>query len=240
MRTVTTFCRVVVGVVAVSSSLLMPHGVGAQSAEAATAVPAPAADVKPRAEGLFGNLSLTSDRGPLHISADQLEFDYRTSVLTYRGGVTVKQADLTLNSNVLRVTLDPKATDQLREVVAEGEVQIAKGERRASGGRAVFDQASRTIVLSDRATLRDGPNEVAGERVVVYLDEERSVIEGGTERVRAVLFPEPDGDHPGGDKGDEADAERGADTTLTLPVEREAQAGAAVEGGATPPHPDGE
>jgi lipopolysaccharide export system protein LptA len=30
---------------------------------------------------------------------------------------------------------------------------------------------------------------VAGERVVVFLDEQRSVVEGGQERVRAVLYP---------------------------------------------------
>jgi lipopolysaccharide export system protein LptA len=223
MGTVTTFCRAIVCAGAVLSALLLPHGVGAQSAEAATAAPRSTSGPK-KAEGLFGNLSLTSDRGPVHIRADQLEFDYRTSVLTYRGGVTVKQADLTLNSNVLRVTLDPKATDQLREVVAEGEVQIAKGKRRASGGRAVFDQASRTIVLTDRATLRDGPNEVAGERVVVYLDEERSVIEGGTERVRAILFPSEKENGGGADE----------------PAEKEAKAEVSTEDGIAPLHGDGE
>lgn len=203
-------CVIVFG--AVLFAFLPPPGVGAQSAEAATAVPRAASDSEPRSDGLLGNFSLTSDRGPVHISADKLEFDYRTSVLTYRGSVTVKQADLTLNSNVLRVTLDPKATDQLREVVAEGEVRIAKGGRRASGGRAVFDQVKRTIVLSDRATLRDGPNEVAGDRVVVYLDEERSVIEGGTDRVRAVLFPSDKDREAAADNGDgsedEAESER--------------------------------
>lgn len=231
MRTVTTFCRVFLGAAAMLHALLLPHGVGAQSARAATAAPAPASDSE-APDGLFGSFSLTSDRDPLHITADQLEFDYRTSVLTYRGSVTVKQADLTLNSNVLRVTLDPEAADQLREVVAEGEVQIAKGKRRASGGRAVFDQASRTIVLSDRATLRDGPNEVAGERVVVYLDEERSVIEGGTDRVRAVLFP---------GKDEEAEDEQDGDAAGLgdRPADEEAQVKPPTEGGSIPPQNDG-
>jgi lipopolysaccharide export system protein LptA len=238
MRTAATSFRDVVVAVAFFC-LLLPHGVGAQAAEAATAAPAPADPSPSAAEGLFGNLSLTSDRGPLHISADQLEFDYRTSVLTYRGGVTVKQADLTLNSNVLRVTLDPKAPDQLREVVAEGDVQIAKGQRRASGGRAVFDQASRTIVLSDRAILRDGPNEVAGERVVVYLDEERSVIEGGTERVRAVLFPEEKDESANEQIGEAAAKADDPGAVLAWPAQGEPPPGATPEDGAAPPHDDG-
>jgi len=81
-------------------------------------------------------------------------------------------------------------------------VRISKGERVATGGRAVFDQGAQTITLSKAAVLRDGPNEVSGERVVVYLEEERSVVEGGDTRVRAKLFPPSSGDDdaalPGG------------------------------------------
>ena len=74
-----------------------------------------------------------------------------------------------------------------------GDVQITKGQRRASGGRAVFDNSARTVTLSEQAKLQDGPNEIAGEKVVVYLDEERSVVEGGRDRVRAVLYPPSQG-----------------------------------------------
>jgi len=176
-------------------SVVLPHGVGAQSAAAATARPQTARGKSAHPDDLLGGFALAADRGPVTISAKELEFDYRGRVLTYRGAVSVTQADLTLHSDLLRVTIDPDAPDRLREVVAEGAVQIAKGDRRATGGRAVFDQATRTVTLSDQATLRDGPNEVAGERVVVYLDEERSVVEGGEDRVRAVLFP------PGEDSG---------------------------------------
>jgi len=31
---------------------------------------------------------------------------------------------------------------------------------------------------------------VAGDRVIVYLDEDRSVVEGGRKRVKAVLYPD--------------------------------------------------
>ncbi len=154
-------------------------------------------------EGLLSTFSVAGQRGPITIRAKEMEFDYRTRVLTYRGAVRVTQADVTLSSDRLRVTLDSGPSKRLKEVVAEGDVQITQGDRHASGGRAVFDQEKRTVVLSDDAVLRDGPNEVTGERVVVYLDEERSVVEGGDERVRAVLFPpDKEGDSkksPGGE-----------------------------------------
>jgi lipopolysaccharide export system protein LptA len=144
-------------------------------------------------DGLLDGFGLGGEGGPVRINADRMEFDYKTKVLTYRGTVSVTQADLTLHSDVLRITLDPDKLQRPREVVAEGDVRIAKGQRRASGGRAVFDDAARTVTLSEQARLQDGPNEVAGERVIVYLDEERSVVEGGRDRVRAVLHPPEEG-----------------------------------------------
>jgi lipopolysaccharide export system protein LptA len=69
-------------------------------------------------------------------------------------------------------------------------VRIDQGDRWATGGRAVYDQVRRTLVLSESPVLHDGPNQIAGDRVVVYLDQNRSVVEGGEKRVKAVLFPE--------------------------------------------------
>jgi lipopolysaccharide export system protein LptA len=162
-----------------------------------TARRAGAAGPADQLDGLLGGFSMGGQRGPVHIDADTMEFDYKTKVLTYRGAVVVTQADMTLHSNTLRVTLDQDNADKPREVVAEGKVQIDKGDRRATGGRAVFDNAARTVTLSDQAVLQDGPNQVAGERVVVYIDEQRSVVEGGQERVRAVLYPSEGKQEPG-------------------------------------------
>lgn len=142
-----------------------------------------------RLDGLLGGFALGRERGPVRIDAGAMEFDYKTRVLTYRGSVSVTQGDLKLRSDTLRITLDPDKPERPREIVAEGDVRIDQGARRATGARAVFDDAAKTVTLSGRARLQDGPNEVAGERVVVYLDQQRSVVEGGPERVRAVLYP---------------------------------------------------
>ena len=141
---------------------------------------------------LLGALSLGSSREPISVSADRLEFDYRTRVLTYKGGVKATQGDMQLQSNTLTVSLDDHNEGRVKEVVAQGDVRLSKGTRWATGGRAVFDQNNRTVTLSEAAVLHDGPNQVSGERVVVYLDEERSVVEGGGGRVKAVLFPPKD------------------------------------------------
>lgn len=140
-------------------------------------------------ERLLSSLSFSAGRGPVSISARSLEFDYKARELTFRGAVVVTQDDVTLHSNVLRVVLDEGATARVREVVAEGSVRVSQGERTATGGRATFDQATRTVVLSGGAVLRDGGNELTGEKLVLFLDEQRSVVEGGRDPVHMVLVP---------------------------------------------------
>jgi lipopolysaccharide export system protein LptA len=117
---------------------------------------------------------------------------------------------------------DPKTPDasgndgqqRLKEVIAVGNVRIDNGTRWATGGRAVFEQSTRTLVLTENPVLHDGQNEVAGERVTLYLDENRSVVEAGRKRVKAVLYPSKDGtldDEQPGPPKDEAQVDAGGD-----------------------------
>ena len=179
----------------VLTALVLLTAVGGARAEEAPKVP-------DRADGLLGNFSLGGNRGPVKVDADEMEFDYKTMVLTYRGNVVVTQADMTLRTDNLRVTLAKEGQQKAKEVVAEGNVKIDSGDRHATGGRAVFDDAKRTVTLSEEARLSDGPNEVAGDRVVVYIDEQRSVVQGGPERVRAVLYPPTERPKAPGKEGD--------------------------------------
>lgn len=207
-------------------------------------------DAKPAAgaaqpSSLFQSLSLGSNKGPVHIDSDSLELDYKSSNVTYRGHVQVTQGDVTLTSDQLSITYDPAAVkqnkpadpsatpgpksaagsdaDKIKEIVAEGNVRIKQGTRLAEGRRAVFDQAKQTVVLSDGAVLHDGPNQVAGERVIVYLKEDRSVVESGSNsRVKAVLYPGKDDA-----KKDEGKVDASAPTVSPLPTQPAAPSAAA-------------
>ncbi|MFN8544166.1 MAG: LptA/OstA family protein [Candidatus Binatia bacterium] len=154
---------------------------------------------------------------PITITADRLEYDYKANVVVYRGRVEATQGTSSLKADVLTVTLDRQAGDtkpagegpsappagggsKVREIVAVGSVRIDQGTRWATGGRAVFDQGKRTFTLTETPLLHDADNEVAGDTVVVYLDENRSVVEGGRKRVKAVLHPSNKND----DKSDAA------------------------------------
>jgi len=187
----------------------------------AVALAGVAAADPPKGGGLFDAGSFGNKKEPITITADTLEYDYKANVVVYRGEVVAIQGDTKVRSDTLTVTLasqkdskDPKdskeskdskdskdagardAADQnqrLQEVVAVGKVRIDNGTRWATGGRAVFEQGARTLVLTENPVLHDGANEVSGDRVTVFLDENRSVVEGGRKRVKAMVFPDKDG-----------------------------------------------
>jgi lipopolysaccharide export system protein LptA len=167
--------------------------------------------------GFLADLPGASSDEPIVVHSKELEFDYQSNRVFYRGDVRATQGDIAIDCDELIVFFD-RADDvrraELRAVVATGNVVITQGERRATGGKAVFNQVDRQIALLENPVLRDGLNEVRGDRLTVYLDEGRSVMESGKkDRVSAVLYP-GGADKSGGPaakKGAEASAAQGTD-----------------------------
>ena len=161
------------------------------------------------------SLSLTSRHEPIHISSRELEFRYEEKRVLYRGDVVAVQGDVTMKSDLLTVTYEdapatagavaktekpeqPEETSKaaskqkIKEIIAEGRVDITSGDRRATGKKAVFNELQRTVVLTGDAHVQELGNWVSGERVTVYLDEKRSIVEGGGGDRRAEMEIHPE------------------------------------------------
>jgi lipopolysaccharide export system protein LptA len=169
---------------------------------------------------IMDSLSFTSRKEPIHIRSRDLEFLYNEKRIIYRGNVVAVQGETTLKSDTLTVTYEepttekdpaqpkpqstsldkgvaqPKSRDttsqqQLKEIVAEGNVDITSGDRHATAKKAVFTQATRTVVLSGNALLQEGENRVNGEKVTVYLDEKRTIVDGGEKKSQVEMWVMP-------------------------------------------------
>jgi len=153
------------------------------------------------------NLELADVPSPIHISANRLEFDYGQGLLKYDGDVTVDHAGARIRARSLEVSYEPEGRRSLRRITARGSVEVLDGDDSARGELAEYDPRAATITLSQNARLGSGPNSVAGEKVVVYLNEKRAVVLGGGStapaaagsevagstgkgRIKAVLMPE--------------------------------------------------
>ena len=59
----------------------------------------------------------------------------------------------------------------------------------ATGRLAIYEKQSEIIILTGEAQVWQGQNRILGERITVFLNEERSVAEGGSEQnVEAVVY----------------------------------------------------
>ena len=79
----------------------------------------------------------------------------------------------------------------LERVEANGHVTITEGERIVTGEMAVFEQEAQKITMTGDAVMREGTNVIRGDRIVVFLNENRGVVESAeNKRVTATIYPE--------------------------------------------------
>ncbi|WP_169709445.1 lipopolysaccharide transport periplasmic protein LptA [Deferrisoma camini] len=122
---------------------------------------------------------------PLQVDAQSLEVRGEEARVVFSGQVRARQGDLTLEADRLEVTLDPE-TRELRSAYAEGNVRIRRGDVLATGRTARYDAARGVVVLEGDPKVWRGKNLVAGDRITLFLAEDRSVVEGA----RAVIYPQ--------------------------------------------------
>jgi lipopolysaccharide export system protein LptA len=159
------------------------------SKSGAAAAPAPtsgsdAAPATQAASAPFSPFRFSAGNGPVRIKADTLSVDYKARSVLFSGKVQATQSGATLTSQTLRVFYADKFTG-IDRIVAEGDVRVRQGGRWATGERAVLDEIHHTLEMTGQPVLHDGANEVAGNRIIVYLDSQKSVVEGAN----AVIFP---------------------------------------------------
>ncbi len=128
---------------------------------------------------------------PVNITAQRLDANDKTGVFIFKGDVQAQQGDAFIYAQKMTVYYS-KVQDkrQVSEVVAEEDVRIVQLDRVATGEKAVFDNQQGKIVLTGNPQVVQGDNRVAGEKIIVYLNDHRSIVEGGSEqRVKAVFVP---------------------------------------------------
>lgn len=68
----------------------------------------------------------------------------------------------------------------VRQIEATGHVRIEREGGKATSSKAVFDNSRRIVTLTGDPVAWDKGTRVSGEKIIIYLDEDRSVVEGGT------------------------------------------------------------
>ena len=132
----------------------------------------------------------TADKkGPVTVDADSLESMQKEGLSVFKGNVVARQNNSVQHADRMEVYTDAK-TDRIERVVSTGNVRIVTRDcRMGTAGRSEYYDAEQRVVLIGNARVWRDADVVTGERITIYLAEDRSLVEGGKqERVKAIFY----------------------------------------------------
>jgi lipopolysaccharide export system protein LptA len=127
---------------------------------------------------------------PVTVDSDKMERFGRESLVIFSGNVVARHNNSVQYADRMEVYLDEKGERILR-TVSTGNVRIITQDcRTGTARRAEYQDLEQRVVLSGNARVWQEDNVVSGESIVIYLSQDRSVVEGGKqERVKAIFYP---------------------------------------------------
>lgn len=138
---------------------------------------------------------------PIEIQADKLRSENEGKKFIFSGNALSTWGDLEIKSDILEVYANPetkvdrkKATDDMSEasqdldkIIAIGHVNIKKGDRRAKGDRAHYDNKKQIIVITGKpnAIAWEGENIIRGRKMTFYLEKDLLEVERPILRIKS-------------------------------------------------------
>jgi lipopolysaccharide export system protein LptA len=118
------------------------------------------------------------DREPLVVTSARMEADELGNTVTFVGEVTLKKEAMTLTSDHVVVIYDP-ASKGVREIEALGNVVVRKEGRVAQANKAIYYSKEEKIVLTGEPRINENENQLGGDRITLFMRDDRSIVEGG-------------------------------------------------------------
>jgi lipopolysaccharide export system protein LptA len=133
--------------------------------------------------------SVWGKKVPITIKSDRMEVLENRDLVVFSGHVEARRLDLVLHADRLLVYYRKReGKREISKMVAVGNVKIRRGEWIASSGKAVYFKDQEKIVLEDNPQIWQGDNTVRGDKITLYLNENRSVAEARPGRKAEVTI----------------------------------------------------
>jgi lipopolysaccharide export system protein LptA len=130
---------------------------------------------------------------PIVIDADRMEAFKRDGLVVFTGNVIAKQENSVQTADRMEVYLDDKGERVLR-IISTGNVKIVTEDCRTGTARRAeyYDDDQKLLLIGDAKVWQED-NVVTGERVIMFLADDRSEVEAGPQgRVKSVFYPKRD------------------------------------------------
>jgi len=138
-----------------------------------------------------------ADRKPVTVDADQLEAFQKEGLVIFTGNVVATQDNSTQWAERMEIYLDANG-DKVVRTVSTGNVRIVTRDcKMGTAKRAEYYDSDQKVLLIGDARVWQEDNVVTGERITIFLAEDRSVVEGGKQdRVKAIFYQKKDAAAP--------------------------------------------
>lgn len=117
-------------------------------------------------------------RDPIVITSDTMKAAELSRQVEFTGNVTLKKEEMTLYADTA-VVFYGERSKSIREIEATGNVVVRKEGSIAHANRAHYYSSDEKIVLTGDARILENENEIGGDRITLFLRNERSIVEGG-------------------------------------------------------------
>jgi lipopolysaccharide export system protein LptA len=128
--------------------------------------------------------NVVANRGKMQIKADRLEVFIKKKRRPEKGSGKAAGAATKKGAGM-------SSQGDIERIVAIGNVLLRQdGDKFASGERMVYHEARGVAVLSGNPRAWEGKNQIIGDRIELYLREDRTVVLGSpSRRVGVTLYP---------------------------------------------------
>src|SRR5262249_18853950 len=128
---------------------------------------------------------------PVNVTSDKLSYVDSERRAVFSGKVLVKSAETTINADSVQVLLLPKGAQaetsgasQLERIVAQGDIRIQQGNRKATGNQLVYTAADEKMVLTGtpgrRPSIFDAERgEISGDSLTFFTHDGRVLVGSG-------------------------------------------------------------
>lgn len=128
----------------------------------------------------------TKTSEPILITSDKVEYFDKNKEGEFTGNVRATQGKLLLTAKKLKVNFGTQG-DKIEKFVAIGNVKMVQEEISTTSDSATFFNEEQKTILTGKPHVFSKNNEFSGEKITVYLKEDRFLIETN---VKGTVFPE--------------------------------------------------
>lgn len=125
---------------------------------------------------------------PITIKSNELRADNKGKTAIFSGKVIAKQGDVSLYADKIVISYGDQKTD-VEKIEAFGNVRIVQQNNTGIADHAVYESREGRIVLTGNPKVMQGGNIITGNTITYYVDDDRSVVSGGSDRVVTIINP---------------------------------------------------